>query len=72
LDQNEALTKFLENQDKQNCSNENEITKKDPILIPLTRKEILGRIVSAFELKGFKAPGSKAGKYANTFNEVVI
>ena len=70
LDQDEALTKFLENQDKQNFNNENEITKKDPILIPLTRKEILSRIVSALELEGFKTPGSKAGRYANIFNEV--
>lgn len=70
LDHNEALTEFLENKDKQNFSHENEITKKDPILIPLTRKEILSRVVSALELEGFKAPGSKAGKYANTFNKV--
>lgn len=70
LDQNEALTNFLENQDHQNFSNENEIIKKEPILIPLTRKEILSRIVSALELQGLKAPGSKAGKYANIFNEV--
>lgn len=70
LDQNEALTEFLENKDKQKFSHENEITKKDPILIPLTRQEILSRVVSALELEGFKAPGSKAGKYANIFNKV--
>lgn len=70
LDQDEALTKFLENQAKQNFNNANKITKKNSILIPLTRKEILTRIVSALELKGFKTPGSKAGKYASIFNEV--
>lgn len=70
LDQNEALTKFLENQDQQNFSNENEIIKKEPVLIPLTRKEIWSRIVSALELEGLKMPGSKSAKYANTFNEV--
>ena len=36
----------------------------------LTRKETLDRIISALELEGLKAPGSKAGKYANIFNEV--
>ena len=70
LDQNEALTKFLENKDKQNFSYKNEIIKKDPISTPLTRTEILSRVVSALELEGFKAPGSKAGKYANLFNKV--
>lgn len=70
LDQDEVLTKFLENQAKQNFNNENEIAKKDSILIPLTRKEILSRIVSALELKNFKIPGSKVGKYADMFNEV--
>jgi len=70
LDQNEALTGFLENMGNQNFSNHNKIIKIDPILIPITRKEILGRIVSALELEGLKAPGSKAGKYANIFNEV--
>jgi group II intron reverse transcriptase/maturase len=67
LDQNDALTEFLENKDKQNFNNE---IKKDSILTPLTRKEILSRVVSALELEGFKAPGPKAGKYANIFNEV--
>ena len=70
LDQNEALTEFLENKVSQKFSNESEIIKKDPILIPLTRKEILSRIVKALELEGLKTPGSKAGKYANIFNEV--
>lgn len=68
LDQDEALTKFLENQARQNFNNE--IANKDSILIPLTRKEILSRIVPALELKNFKTPGSKAGKYADIFNEV--
>ena len=68
LDQNGALTAFLKTKDTQNFSNENET--KDPILIPLTRKEILNRIVSALELERLKTPGSKAGKYANIFNEV--
>ena len=70
LNQNEALNEFLENKDSQDFSNENKTTKKDPILIPLTRKEILSRIVAALELEGLKTPGSKAGKYANIFNEV--
>lgn len=68
LDQNEALTGFLENKDNQNFGNET--IKKDPILISITRREILNRILSALELEGLKAPGSKAGKYANILNEV--
>jgi group II intron reverse transcriptase/maturase len=70
LDQDKALAKFLEDKDKQDFSPENETIKKNPILISLTRKEILDRIVSALESEGLKAPGSTAGKYANIFNEV--
>jgi len=70
LDQNKSLTEFLENKASQNFSNEKETTKKEPILIPLTRKEILSRIVTTLELKGLKTPGSKAGKYAKIFNEI--
>lgn len=65
MDQNEALTEFLENKDKQNFSHKNEITKKDSISIPLIRKEILSHVISALESEGFKA-----GKYANIFNKV--
>nr|AVR57719.1 hypothetical protein [Halamphora calidilacuna] len=56
-DQNKILNEFLEN-------------LNDPNLIPLTRKEILSRIVFALESKGYKASGSKAAKYATTLNEV--
>lgn len=70
LDQNEVLNEFLENKDSQDFSHENKTTKKDPILIQLTRKEILSRIVEALKLEGLKTPNSKAGQYANIFNEV--
>jgi hypothetical protein len=70
LDQNEALVKFLENKDKQNFSIANKNINKDTILIPLTRKEILYRVVSALELERLRVPSLMIGKYTNIFNEV--
>lgn len=70
LDQDSALRNFLENDDNLNPSRIKEAIKKDPILIPITRKEILRRIVIALELENLKAPGSKFGKYGSLFNKV--
>lgn len=70
LDQDNALRNFLENDDKLNPSKVKKAVKKEPIKIPITRKEVLRRIVIALELENLKAPGSKSGRYGSIFNEV--
>lgn len=63
LDQDNALRNFLENENELNSSKTKETVKEDFILIPITRKEILKRIVIALESENLKVLEFKCDKY---------